>query len=100
PARADGLVDVGVGFGAVNLAQVDPVGPQPAQAVLDLAHDPAPRVAELVGVIAHRAVHLGRQDDAVAPTARQRLADDLLRLAPRVHVGGVDEADPGVERAV
>ena len=30
----------------------------------------------------------------------QRLADDLLRLAARVDVGGVDEVDPRVERVV
>ena len=61
--------------------------------------DPAARVAELVRVVAHRAVHLGREHDVVAP-AFERLADDLLGLAARVDVGGVDEVDAGVERAV
>jgi hypothetical protein len=42
---------------------------------------------------------LGGQDDVVA-AAVEGLADDLLRLAGRVDVGGVDEVDPGVERAV
>ena len=51
------------------------------------------------GSVAHRAVHLRREHDVVA-AALQRLADDLLRLAARVDVGGVDEVDPGVERAV
>ncbi len=55
---------------------------------------------ELVGVVAHRAVHLGREDDLVAPAVREGLADDLLRLAPGVDIGGVDEVDPGVEGAV
>src|SRR6202043_3898872 len=63
-------------------------------------HDPAARVPLLVGVVAHRAVHLGRQDDMLAPAAGQRLADDLLGLAARVDVGGVDEVDPRVERPV
>ena len=31
---------------------------------------------------------------------RERLADDLLGLAVRVDVGGVDEVDPGVQRRV
>ena len=83
----------------MDLVEVDPVGAQAAEAVLHLAHDPAPRVAELVRVVAHRAVHLGGQHHVVAP-ALQRLADDLLGLAARVHVRGVDEVDPGVERAV
>ena len=53
-----------------------------------------------LGVLAHRHVDLGREDDVVAPAAGERLADDLLRLAARVDVSGVDEVDPGVERAV
>ena len=98
--RAERLVDVGVGLGAVDLVQVDPVGSQPPERVLHLRDDPAPRVAALVGVVAHRAVDLGGQHDVVAPAAGQRLADDLLGLAARVHVGGVDEVDAGVERAM
>jgi hypothetical protein len=41
-------------------------------------------------------VELRGQDDLVAATF-QRLADDLLRLALGVDVGGVDEVDAGVE---
>src|SRR3954454_18574929 len=97
---AEGLVDVGVELGAVDLVEVDPVGAEAAQAVLDLGDDPAARVAELVGVVAHGPVDLGGEEDAVAPPAGQRLADDLLGLAARVDVRGVDEVDPRVERAV
>jgi hypothetical protein len=46
------------------------------------------------------AVDLGREDDVVAAAAGERLGDDLLGLAARVDVGGVDEVDPRVERAV
>ena len=97
--RRQRLVDVGVDGRPVDLVQVDPVGAQPPQRVLHLADDPAPRAALLVRVGAHRAVELGGQDDVVAATG-ERLADDLLRLALAVHVGGVDEVDPGVERGV
>jgi hypothetical protein len=98
--RAERLIDVGVGLGTVDLVEVDPVGAQPPQAVLDLSHDPAPGVAELVGVVPHRAVDLGREDDVVAAAARQSLADDLLGFPARVDVRGVDEVDPRVERAM
>jgi hypothetical protein len=58
------------------------------------------RRALLVGVVAHRAVELGGEDDVVAPPAGQCLGDDLLGLALGVDVGGVDDVDPGVQRAV
>jgi hypothetical protein len=45
-------------------------------------------------------VDLAGQDDVVALAAGQRLADDHLGLTGRVDVGGVDEVDPGVQRAV
>ena len=45
-------------------------------------------------------MHLGGEHDVVAAAAGERLADDLLRLAARVDVGGVDEVDAGVEGRV
>jgi hypothetical protein len=44
-------------------------------------------------------VELCRKNHLVAHAAQQ-LADDLLRLAVGVHVGGVDEVDPGIQRGV
>jgi hypothetical protein len=93
------LLDIGRVVGAVDLVQVDPVGPQPRQAVLDRLEDPAPRVAAAVGAFAHREVDLGGEHDVVTSTP-QRLADDLLGLARGVHIGGVDEVDPLVEGRV
>ena len=97
--RGQGLLDVGAGVGAVHLVEVDPVGAQPAQRVLDRAHDPAAGVAAAVRVLAHRVVELGGEHDVVA-AAREGLADDLLGLPGAVDVGGVDEVDAGVERRV
>ena len=96
---AEGLLDIGVRAGPVHLVEVDVVGAQPAQRVLDLAHDPAAGPAAVVGLVAHRHEELGGQDDVVA-AALQGLADDLLGHAAGVDVGGVDEVDPGVEGAV
>jgi AcrR family transcriptional regulator len=98
--HAERLVDVGGRIEAVDLVEVDPVGLQPAQRVLDGLGDPAPRRAPVVGVRPQRQADLRGQHDVVAPAVDQRLADDLLRLARRVEVGGVEEVDPGVQRAV
>jgi hypothetical protein len=53
----------------------------------------------VVGAGAHGQGELGGQDDVVA-AARQSLADDFLRLARGVDVGGVDEVDAAVECGV
>ena len=45
-------------------------------------------------------MYLRGEHDVVAPAARQRLADDDLRLALRVDVGGVDEVDAGIQGGV
>jgi hypothetical protein len=84
----------------VHLVEIDPVGFQAPQRRLDLAYHPAARVPGLVGVLAHRAVELRSEHHVLAPAAGERLADDLLGLAARVHVGGVDEVDARVERSV
>ena len=97
--RAERVLDGGRRVGPVDLVEVDPVGAEAAQRVLDLAHDPAPAVARQVRPLAHRPVELRRQHDLVAPTG-ERLADDRLGLAARVHVGGVDEVDPRIEGGV
>ena len=67
---------------------------------LDLTDDPAAGIAELVRVVADRPVDLGGEDHVVALAAGKRLADDLLGLTSAENVGGVDEVDPGVERAM
>ena len=97
--RSERLVEIGVRVVAVDLVEVDPVRLEPPQRVLDLMDDPAARVAAAVRIVAHRHVHLAREHDVVAAPG-ERLADDLLRLALRVDVGGVDEVDPGVEGRV
>src|SRR5207247_7375689 len=43
---------------------------------------------------------LGGEDDVVAAAAGERLADDLLGLASRVDICGVDEVDTGAEGGV
>ena len=98
--RAQRLIDVTAGLRPVDLVEVDPVGVEPAQALLALADDPSARVAARVRVFAHRRVELGGEHDVVAPAAGQRLADDAFGLTRRVDVGGIDEVDAGVEGGV
>jgi hypothetical protein len=49
----------------------------------------------VVRIVAHRVGHPVGEHDVVA-AALECLADDLLRFAMGVHVGGVDEVDPCV----
>ena len=94
------LVDVRARIRAMYLKEVDPVGVQPPQRVLDATDDPTAGRPAPARIVAHRQADFGREHDVVALARGQRLADDLLRLSGRVDVGGVDEVDPGVERGV
>src|SRR3954471_14011797 len=87
---------IGVRRRAVDVVEVDVVGAEPTQRVLDLVDDPASGATALVGVLAHRHEELGGERDIVT-AALEGLADDLLRLASRVDVGGVNEVDALVQ---
>jgi len=78
------LIDVDRLVGAVDLVQVDVVDTEPAKAVLAPGHDPTPRVALRIGIVAHRGVDLRREHDSGAVLRGERLADDDLGLARRV----------------
>ena len=54
----------------------------------------------MFGSRAHGAVHLGGEHDVVAAALRAPCATISSDSPPRVHVGGVDEVDAGVERGV
>jgi hypothetical protein len=59
--------DVGVGAGPVYLVEVDVIGAQASERVLDLGHDPAPGSTAVVGdVVVHGHEELGREDDVAA----------------------------------
>ena len=73
----------------VHVIDVDPVGAQPTQAVFHLVHDPAARQALIIGLVANRIGHLGRQHPARAILGDQP-TDDALGFALGVVVGGVD----------
>ncbi|MNT08093.1 hypothetical protein D3C72_1428220 [compost metagenome] len=96
--RADRLFQVLAGVVAVQVKDVDMVGREPVQAVLDRARDPHARVMRVVGRGLHGVAELGRQHPVVAAGAQQP-ADHLLRRALGVDVGGIDEIHAVVTRA-
>jgi hypothetical protein len=69
---------MGVVIGDAHLVEVDPVGPQPAQRVLDRLRDPPPRGSAMVRVPVERNAELDGEHHVGAPSARQRLAQDLF----------------------
>ena len=75
---------------------------EPLQAAGDLVHDVAARQADGIRPLPGAAAHLGGDDHVFARDLQiaQRLAEHDLGLAFRIDVGGVDEVDAGVERAL
>ncbi len=95
-----------VAIDVVHLVKVDVVGLEAPQAPLARGADVPGRQVILVRPLAHLAVHLGGEHDLLAPAAplREPAADDLLghalALLPPVDVGGVEEVDPQLQRAI
>ena len=84
---------------AVDLVEIDIIGAEPAQAVVDLVEDRLARQAGAVRAGAHAVEHLGGEHDVLAPgEILDGAADDLLRGAVRIDIGGIEEIDPELER--
>jgi hypothetical protein len=74
-----GLLDRGGRVEAVDLVEVDVVGAEAAQGVVELLEDRAPGQARAAGAVVHREEHLGRQDDVLpAGVGADGPANDLL----------------------
>jgi hypothetical protein len=83
----------------MDLVEVDEVGSEAAQAIVDLAKDCLARQSRAVRPRPHPAIDLGRDHDILAADELlERPADDLLRRAVRIDVGGVEEIDAEFER--
>ena len=96
--RLHGLLDRRAAVVAMALIEIDMVDAQALQRAVDLLGDLRARQAAVGG--AHRKEHLGRQDVRLARPARQNLAQEGLRRAAAVDIGGVDEVDAEVEGAI
>src|SRR5271163_99169 len=83
--RAHGLLDRGQRVGLVLLIEIDPVGPQAAQAGLDLGDDIAAGRALKPPRAVHRSGELGRQNDILAAVAED-LAEAGLGTAAGVAI--------------
>ena len=99
PQSAQGLRVGGVGVGRVDLVVVDAVGAQPPQAGFHAPADPG-RIATPLTLRQELGVAelAGNKHLFTAPS--QRRAQELLRLATTVDVGGVEIVDPGIEGCV
>jgi len=105
--RAQRFVEWRVPVRGMRLVEIDVVGIQAAQAVLDGAHDVLAAEALAVRPVPHARAHLGRDHDLVARPGAQPPADDALGDAagiagcpPAVDVRRVDEVDAGLPGAV
>ena len=100
--RPDRLLNRGVGVDAVLVVEVDVVDAEPLEgAVAGLAHVLGTAVDGALGRVVGVAddAELGGDDRLVALPG-QRLADEHLVGVRPVHVGGVEEVDPELERPV
>jgi hypothetical protein len=95
------LVPRGVPVNVVKLEQVDVVGLQPLQALVERAADVQGRELGVVGPVGHVAVHLRGQHGVLAAVAAlgEIAADDALGGTAAelraVDVGGVEEVEAG-----
>jgi len=97
--RLERLLDRRRVIKAVDLVEVDVVHPEPRQAGVDLGEDRLARQPGAVGARPHAPIDLGGDDDLVAAgEIADRAAENLLAVAERIAVGGVEEIDAGVDR--
>ncbi len=101
---AHGFLDRDIGVHAVLVVEVDPVGAEALERALDrAAHVLRATVAHagpLAVFVAFRPhAELGR-DHVLVAAAGDRPADQLLVAERPVHLGGVEEVDPQLERAL
>jgi len=85
----------------VGLIEIDMVDLEPPERGIDGIEDVLARQPPVVRPLAHLVVDLGRDDDFVAlGEVLERAPQHLLADAERVDVGGVEEVDAVLERAL
>src|ERR1700733_6123745 len=84
---------------AMDLVKVDITGAEPAQTLIDLEQDIFAGQTRAIRAGAHPVEDLGGDDHFLASREIiERSAENLLALANRVAVGGIEEIDAGFKR--
>lgn len=86
--------------GPVELVQVDPVGAQASQAILERGHDPSPRATLPFAPVVHRHAELGSEHDVLAPVTKHLAHAGLEAATLAVGVGRVEQRDAEIQRPV
>ena len=86
----------------MDLVEINVIDAEALEAGVDGGHDVFAREAPVVGAVAHRAEDLGGDDQFLAARLEltQELAGDALAVTEGVHVGGVEEVDASLDRAL
>jgi hypothetical protein len=102
--RTDALLDRNRGVTPMHVVEVDDIGPQSGQALIDALADVAGVVSGLQladGAVGRRRGDAElRGEGYLVTTVGENFADQLLVLPAAVHVGGVDERDADVDAVV
>src|SRR5262245_30201104 len=98
--RTQRFLDRRLRVGGVELVEVDVVEPQPLQAGIHRVEDVLARQTAPQRALAHATHALRGHDDLAARQVTDRGAERPLRPALHVHVRGVEQVDPELERAV
>ncbi len=94
----ESFFDWGLVIPAVGLIEIDIVGAESAEAVIDFGEDCFAGQAAAVGVFSHGAVDFGGEDDFIAlGEITECAADDFFAGSVGIDVGGVEEVDACVE---
>jgi len=98
---ADRILDRHAGVDAVLVIEVDRIETEPLQTgIAGLTHVFGAAVDAVGAAGVAGLAELGRDHEVIAPFPLQRAADQLLVLAPAIHVGAVEMIDPEIDRAM
>src|SRR5688572_29912182 len=82
----------------MDLVEVHVIGPQPLQAVVDLAQDRLARQPGAIRSLAHFAMYLGSNNDLIPlREVLQSAPEDLLTRPNGIDIGRIEEIDAQLE---